>query len=133
MTAVIASRSTRRHVACSRARPAGVGGSVSTNGTPLFVLRITSESSGTTPSRGNPSISCTSSADIMSSPLTRSGRTLFTMILMSLMPSHSSSPATRSASRSAVMSGVVTSTASSAGAMAVTNPASTPTRQKPKI
>ncbi|WVZ14036.1 hypothetical protein V8G54_011602 [Vigna mungo] len=125
--------STSLHAACSKAKPAKVGGLLSTRGYPLLVLLITSLSSGITPRRGNPSISCTSNTDIMSSPLIISVRTRFTTILMSLMPSHSRRPVTRSASRRLVMSGVVMRTASLAGVMAVMKPASMPAGQSIKM
>ncbi|PKI63521.1 hypothetical protein CRG98_016188 [Punica granatum] len=69
----------------------------------------------------------------MSSPFIISVRTLFTIIFISLIPSHSNSPVTRSASRRLVMSGVVTRTASFAGVIAVIKPASIPAGQSMRI
>ncbi|KAG6548257.1 hypothetical protein Mapa_010308 [Marchantia paleacea] len=69
----------------------------------------------------------------MSSPFIISLRTLFTTILISLIPSHSNRPVTRSASRRLVISGVVTRTASLAGVIAVINPASIPAGQSMRI
>ncbi|KAF4400266.1 hypothetical protein G4B88_019475 [Cannabis sativa] len=129
MTAFILSCSTSLQAACSKAKPANVGGLFKTKGYPLLVLLITSESSGITPSKAKPNISCTSNTDIISSPLIISVRTRFTIILISLIPSHSNSPVTLSASLKLVISGVVTRIASFAGVMAVIKPASMPAGQ----
>ena len=105
----------------------------STKASPLLVAITTLTSSLIQPIISEPNISETSSEDIISPFLTKSGLSLFTSRYIEAIPSFSSKPIILSASLIAETSGVVTTTAVVAAALAFLNPCSIPAGQSIRI